>query len=104
MVKYGASHALVFESIWMVVEAVNESEQMKITYSSDVEEQKKIARGFPDASRVKLDCCAGAIDGILIWMHKPSLKGADAASVSQKKFLCGRKGKFGLNCQAVCDV
>lgn len=104
MVKYGVSHTSVFESVWMVVEAVNVCEQMKITYPSDVEEQKKIARGFRDASRVKFDCCAGAIDGILIWMHKPSLKEAEAAGVGQKKFLCGRKGKFGLNCQAVCDV
>ena len=47
---------------------------------------------------------AGAIDGILIWMHKPSLKEADAAGVGQKKFFCGQKNKFGLNCQAVCDV
>jgi hypothetical protein len=104
MVKYGVSHTSVFESIWMVVEAVNDCEQMKITYPSDVEKQKKIARGFCDASRVKFDCCAGAIDSILIWMHKPSLKEAEAASVGQKKFLCGQKGKFGLNCQAVCDV
>jgi hypothetical protein len=37
-------------------------------------------------------------------MHKPSLKEANATGVGQKKFLCGRKNKFGLNCQAVCDV
>jgi hypothetical protein len=36
-------------------------------------------------------------------MHKPSLKEADAAGVGQKKFFCGQKNKFGLNCQAVCD-
>jgi hypothetical protein len=24
--------------------------------------------------------------------------------VDQKKYLCGRKHKFGLNCQAVCDA
>jgi hypothetical protein len=77
---------------------------MKIEYPSDVEEQKKIAKGFCDASKVRFDCCAGAIDGILIWMHKPSMKEADAAGVGQKKFLCGRKNKFGLNCQAVSDV
>ena len=77
---------------------------MKIEYPSDVNKQKQIARGFCDASKVKFDCCAGAIDGILIWMHKPSLKEADGAGVGQKKFICGRKNKFGLNCQAVCDV
>ena len=104
MVKYGVSHTSVFESIWMIVEAVNELAEMKIEYPSDVECQKKIAKGFCEASKVKFDCCAGAIDGVLIWMHKPSLKEANAAGVGQKKFLCGRKNKFGLNCQAVCDV
>ena len=59
--------------------------------------------GFRDASKVKFDCCAGAIDGILIWMHKPSSKEAKNAGVGQKKFLCGQKHKFGLNCQAVFD-
>ena len=61
-----------------------------------------IARGFCNASKVKFDCCAGAIDGILIWMHKPSLKEAEAAGIGQKKFLCGQKEKFDLNYQAVC--
>ena len=104
MVKFGVSHTSVFESVWIIVEAVNELPAFKIEYPSDVAKQKKIARGFCSASKVKFDCCAGAIDGILIWMHKPSLKEADGAGVGQKKFLCGRKNKFGLNCQAVCDV
>jgi hypothetical protein len=50
MVKYGVSHTSIFESVWMVVEAVNESVIMKITYLSDAEVQKNIARGFCDAS------------------------------------------------------
>ncbi len=104
MSKFGVSHTSVFESVWMVVEAVNKLPAMNIEYPSDIEEQMMIARGFCNASKVKFDCCAGAIDGILIWMHKPSLKEAEAAGVGQKKFLCGHKNKFGLNCQAVCDV
>jgi len=104
MVKFGVSHTSVFESVWIVVEAVNMLPAMKIEYPSDVEEQKKIAKGFCDASKVRFDCCAWEINGILIWMHKPSMKEADAAGVGQKKILCGRKNKFGLNCQAVSDV
>ena len=102
--KYGVSHSSVFESVWIVVEALNSTSSFNISYPSGQEEQKRIAKGFKDASKVKFDCCAGAIDGILIWMHKPSLKQAEKAGVGQKKFLCGRKHKFGLNCQAVCDV
>ncbi len=40
----------------------------------------------------------------MIWTHKPSEKDAKKAGVGRKKFLCGRKGKFGLNCQAISDV
>ncbi len=50
------------------------------------------------------DSDAGAIDGILIWVHKPSPKDCVDAGCSSGKFFCGRKKKFGLNCQAVCDV
>ena len=104
MAKYGVSHSSVFDSIWIVVESVNSLSSFHISYPSAHEKQESIAKGFRDASKVKFDCCAGAIDGILIWMHKPSMKQADKAGVGQKKFLCGRKHKFGLNCQAVCDV
>ena len=104
MVIFGVSHTSVFESVWIVVEAVNQLPAMKIEYPSEVAEQKRIAKGFCDASKVNSDCCTGAIDGILIWMHKPSMKEANTAGVGQKKFLCGRKNKFGLNCQAVSDV
>jgi hypothetical protein len=31
-------------------------------------------------------------------------KEAKMSGVGRKKFLCGRKGKFGLNCQAISDV
>lgn len=104
MAKYGVSHSSVFESVWIVVESLNCFSSFNISYPSSPDEQKAIAMGFRDASKVKFDCCAGAIDGILIWMHKPSSKEAKNAGVGQKKFLCGRKHKFGLNCQAVSDV
>jgi hypothetical protein len=77
---------------------------MKIQYPSDVKEQKRIFKQFFDASKIKYDCCTGAIYDILLWIHKPTMKEADAAGVSQKKFLCRRKNKFSLNCQAVWDV
>ena len=59
--------------------------------------------GFQNASTPGISNCAGAIDGILIWTYKPSLKDAKDSGIGQKKFLCGRKHKFGLNCQAVSD-
>ena len=37
-------------------------------------------------------------------MQKPNVNEAKRVGVDQRKFLCGRKHKFGLNCQAVADV
>ncbi len=37
-------------------------------------------------------------------MLKPTAQEAEKAGVGQQKFFCGRKNKFGLNCQAISDV
>jgi hypothetical protein len=71
-----------------------------IEHPADHEKQKEIASAFYNASSAGFDSCAGAIDGILIWTQKPSEKDAAKCGLGQKKFLCGRKNKFGLNCQA----
>jgi hypothetical protein len=50
-------------------------------------------------------CCAKVIDGILIWIHKPSRKDRKDAGCSPGKFLCaGRKKECRLTCHAVCDA
>ena len=100
---FGISYSEVMSSVWIIVHAINTCPQFEISYPDALEEQKKIAAGFEAASTPGIRNCAGAIDGILIWMPKPSLKEARKAGVDQKKFLCGRKHKFGLNCQAVSD-
>ena len=58
---------------------------------------------FQNTSTPGISNCTGAIDGILIWTLKPSLKDATESGIGQKKILCGRKNKFGLNCQAVSN-
>ncbi len=103
MSKYGISHSEVMESVWYTVELVNKLDEFKIEYPESADKQDEIARGFQAASKANIDICAEVIDGILIWMEKPSQKNAETAEVSQQKFLCGRKGKFGLNCQAPMD-
>ncbi|KAL7425573.1 hypothetical protein ACHAXH_000053 [Discostella pseudostelligera] len=92
------------ESVWYVVEAVNESQIFDIKYPESAEEQRKIAREFQSVSAANFNICVGAIDGILIWIKKPTNKNAQQAGSGQMRFLCGRKGKFSLNCQAVSDV
>ena len=103
MVKFGVSYTSVLDSVWIVVEAINTYPDFFIEYPSDFAEQKRIAAEFGKASQVPFDCCAGAIDGILIWINKPSEKDAQKSGLGRKKFFCGRKHKFGLNCQSVSD-
>ena len=44
-----------------------------------------------------------AIDGMLLWTEKPYLTECQKVGVDSGKFYCGRKGKYGLNMQVVCD-
>ena len=104
MATFGISHTDVMDSVWYVVHAVNTTSEFKIEYSLCEVEQARIAAGFEQASEVGLFNCAGAINGVLIWMQKPMLKEAKRVGVDQAKFLCGQKSKFGLKCQAVSDV
>ena len=103
MIKYGISNSAVYDSIWAVVDAVNLLPEFFIQYPDDCNRQKAVAAAFQTASTVRFDSCAGAIDGILIWMTKPTNPHCAEAGVRPKNFLCGRKHKYGLNCQAVSD-
>ena len=104
MTTYGIGHTDTMNSCWYVVDAINRHPRFEIKYPEDHAKQLSIARGFANVSAADFRCCAGAVDGILVWIHKPSPKECENAGCGAKKFHCGRKKKFGLNCQAVCDV
>jgi hypothetical protein len=104
MTTYGISHTDTLLSVWYVVDAVNNHPSLQIVYPADHEEQRSIARGFLRVSAANFGCCAGAIDGILIWIHQPSPADCIEAGCDTRKFFCARKHKFGLNCQAVSDA
>jgi len=91
MCKYGVSHTSVFVSVWVVVDSIKSTEDFNIKYPSSHEDQMQIARAFEQKSKVGFDNCVGAVNGILIWMHKPSEKEAKHSKVDQKKYLCGQK-------------
>jgi hypothetical protein len=92
------------KSVWLVVDAIHKLDGLKIKFPVSHREQLKIAAGFKAKSAINIDCCVGAIDGILIWIHKPSDDFLKEFKVGPAKFFSGRKGKFGLNMQAVCDA
>ncbi len=102
--EYGVSRTEIFNSLWCVVEAINNCDKFKISYSSSREEQERIAVGFQAKSSVGFTARAGAIDGILIWMNKPCIDDAQLSDVGGMKYFCGRKKKFGLNCQTVSNL
>jgi hypothetical protein len=104
MTTYGIGHTDAINSCWYVVDAINRHPHFNIAYPVDHNVQHAIAEGFRQVSSANFKCCAGAIDGILIWIHKPSESDCIKSGCDSGKFYCGRKKKFGLNCQAVSDV
>ena len=71
-----------------VVHAVNSFAEFNIPYLDCHIKQQLIANGFKNVSEVELKNCAGAIDGLLIWILKPSLKEVKLVGVDQEKFFC----------------
>jgi hypothetical protein len=89
--KYVISYASVLESVWNVVEALNGFPDFYIKYPADQNIQKQIAAEFHSASSAGFKNCTGAVDGILIWIQRPSKADADKAKIGVKKLFCGRK-------------
>ena len=104
MITFGIGHTDASNSIWFVVDAISDHPDFSMHFPTDHEEQHAVAAGFERVSAAGFNCCVGAIDGILIWIHRPSENDCENSKVSSGKFFCGRKHKFGLNCQAVCDA
>jgi DDE superfamily endonuclease len=99
---YKVNRGLVYKSVWLVVEAINQTRHFDIKFPDTYEEQRKIANEFRLISYVGFNNCAGCVDGILIWITKPTIKDLEEVKIGSKKFFCGRKKKFGLNMQATC--
>ena len=59
---------------------------------------------FSHRSKAGFCNCIGCIDGLLVWTEEPSKKQCMEVGVDDRKFYCGRKGKFSLNLQAVCNA
>jgi hypothetical protein len=95
MAKYGISHAAVLESIWAVVEAMNSYDEFIIEYPASKTAQLKIAHEFQNVSKVQFSNCTGAIDGILIWILKPSEADANNAGCGQRNLFVVARENLG---------
>lgn len=101
---HGVNSNEVLKSAWMVVDAVNMTQGMNIKFPATHEEQMNVALGFKAKSRIGLSNCVGAVDGLLIWIHKPTKRDILMnIGFGAKKFFCGRKKKYGLNLMGTCD-
>ena len=93
-----------YRSIWAVVHATNECSCLDFQFPSTLAECQSISNEFSLRSKAGFTNCIGCIDGLLIWLEKPSKDQCNEVSVNSRKFLCGQKGKFGLNLQGICDA
>ena len=101
---HGISHTEVFNSVWMIVDAVNTAPELAFSFPEDHEKQKELARGFLSKCKgPRFDTCIAAIDGMLLWTERPTEAMCELAKCGPRKFFCGRKHKYGLNLQGVCD-
>ena len=101
---HGVKDSEVLDSVWDIVDAIHKLSQLDIVFPESHLQQLEISRGFKAKSSIRINNCVGAIDGILIWINKPSIVDEQAIRFGPAKFFCGRKKKFGLNMQATCDV
>ena len=85
MTKYGVSHTELMDNVWYVVEAVNAMKQWYIMYPLDHKKQKD-ALSFKENSSIRFDVCPGAINGILIWIHKPMVQEAKTVGIDKQRF------------------
>ncbi len=101
-VVFGVHHNEVYKSVWRVVDAVHEAPALKISFPATHAEQEVVAAKFKEHSSAGFPNCVGCIDGILVWTSKP-FETAKELGCGPGKFYCGRKKKFGVQIQAVCD-
>ena len=102
-VLFGVSYCEVFRSVDFVIDAVNNTPSLDISFPVDHDEQLRLAAEFESISAGGIKGCCGCLDGLIIWTHQPQLKDCTAIGVGCKQFYCGRKNKYGLNMQGLCD-
>jgi len=98
----GIGETSVYDSVWGVVDAINNTEALAIKFPNH-DQQKEIAAGFEELSGCDFPNVIGCIDGLLVWTNKPSLAWCRLIKCGEAKFKCARKDKFGVNLQAICD-
>lgn len=66
---HGVQKDEVYKSVWEVVDAVNQSPSLTISFPTNHTQQLMIAHAFQVKSKINLPNCVGAIDCMLIWIE-----------------------------------
>ena len=77
MQTHGVGYDEVYNSVWLVVDVVNKCEALQIRFPDDHASQQLVASGFKSKSKVNFSNCVGCIDGMLVWINKPSQRSLD---------------------------
>ena len=72
VLNHGVGWGQVMKSVWKIVDRVNTCESLKHPFPSDYNEQQRIADGFKRKSAASFRNCVRRVDGMLIWIEKPS--------------------------------
>ena len=95
------SHAIgvtdFYLSVWAVVDATNRCPLLNFQFPTTESECQAISTEFAARSKAGFTNCIGCIDGLLIWLEKPSKKQCEQVRVDTGKFYCRQKGKFGFS-------
>lgn len=104
MQTHGLSHSSLYNCVWHTILAINRCSILQMQFPSTHEEQRKVANEFKSKSTAGFDCCVGCIDGMLLWIEKPTKVDCCKMKTGEARFYCSRKSRFGFNLQAVCDA
>jgi hypothetical protein len=107
MVTHGIGKQTVYNSVYGVVNVVNEEPTLGFNANSaefpSHGEQKEIASGFGQKSGAGFDKIVLAVDGMLVWTTEPLKADCDYLEIGQMLFHCYRKDKYGWLLMAGCD-
>ena len=84
---HGVSNTEVYDSVWFVCDAVLACPAMEIEFPTSHEAQYKMAKRFQEKSNADYDCCAGVIDGMLVWTEKIMLSSLTCEAQDRKLLL-----------------
>ena len=84
-------HGLILTEVhartWMIVDAVHSTSSLSAEFPVHHDEEREIARKFKETSAAEFDNCYGAMDGLLIWIFRPTLKDEADSDAGPKKYL-----------------